>query len=291
MNKCIKKIIGVAFFIVGLTSCDSDFNWVGNNKTYMYYADYAEYNYFSSDGDLVQTVVMDSEYNGNKIMSSIFTTKDIKSNTTSITNHTYEYDDLICKHLYNIESGDYQFFWEETIEYLDYSYRHIKHRTLKGSVIVDGNTSGTYSVTDNKYNGKCITQSKTQNYTCYNEETTPGGYTITTYSTNGLHQTSTTKSFDADDNLISTSSTEYTYLNDDYCDYTESIVKDSNGLESSRTVNVYNDSNRITEYRLYTNNKLVSQQNYEYDGDSCLVSGFSGDLTMVGTIRYIKIQN
>ena len=289
MNKHIKITAVVAFFILGLTSCDSDFLGIGDEKNYMYCLEYAEYSYYSSAGELMQTIVIDNQYDENKLLSSTMTMTygHEQNDIISTIQYKYEYTDLTCCRLTYINS---RLHYEETIEYLDDSYRHIKCRRTKVRNVEDAYTSVTYSDTENIYDGKCITQSKEQYYVYHNNETTPRGSSVTTYNTNGLHQIGKTQNFDVNGNLTDTSLIEYTYLNDEYCDYIEYIVKDSKGNESSRTEYVYDTSNRITENRGYSDGKLYTQQIFAYDGDNCVVSGFSGDLTMEGVARYIKIS-
>ena len=293
MNRFIKKI-EIISLILWFISCDKVFqpaedSQPAEDKTiYRYYLEYQEARYYSSNGELEYTSVVDNKYEGCKILSSTSTIKYEDGTTLTITTK-YEYAGLICKSLSK------QYLQEETIysiegttEYLDNTYRHIRHATTK--VINKDGSPYTFSDDEKNYDGKCINQSKVQYYNYINGEITPSGYSITTYDTNGLHQVGKCQNFDANGNLISIYSIEDTYLNDDYWNCTESIITwHSNGGHNSRVVSNYDDSNRVIESRAYSDKKLQQQYTYVYDGDNCSISGFTGDLTIEGVSRYIKV--
>lgn len=287
MINTLKNTIVLISFILCFTSCDKvfqpeeDSQPVEDKKNYRYYLDYYECKYYSRNGELVMTVVTDTEYDGHKILSRTSTGKNETNGVVSTTYEKYEYSGLICKYL--ILSNDV-LIQEATIEYLDDTYRHIKRREY---IDVEDGVSYTSYVAENTYDGKCITQSKNQSYDYRNGEIVPSQTFITTYVTNGLHQVGERRYFDDNGNLTYIYTCEYTYLNDEYCDYTEVIDRNSSG--ESRDVYNYDDSNRLIEYRYYYNKKLQSQEIYVYDGDNCTVSGFIGDLTIEGVSRYIKV--
>lgn len=293
MINTLKNTIVLISFILCFTSCDKvfqpeedsqpegDSQPVEDKKNYRYYVDYSEIRSYSSHGELESTDIIDNEYDGHKMLSSSRTYKNETTGVVSTTYEKYEYSGLICKYL--ILSKD-ALIQESTIEYLDDTYRHIKRRE---HINVEDGVSYTSYVAEYTYDGKCITQSKDQSYDYRNGEIVPRQTVITTYVTNGLHRVGERRYFDDNGNLTYIYSCEYTYLNDEYCDYTEVIWRDSSG--ESRTVYNYDDSNRLIEYRYYYNKKLQIQQICVYDGDNCTVSGFSGDLTIDGIVRYIKV--
>lgn len=294
MINTLKITIVLISFILCFTSCDKVFQPEGDSqpvedkKNYRYYLDYYERKYYSCNGELVQTIVIDYEYDGHKILSRTSTAKNETDGVVSTTYEKYEYSGLICKCLIlsKILSKDalIQESKESTIEYLDDTYRHIKRREYID--VEDGVSYASY-VAENTYDGKCITQSKEQWYDYRDGEIVPSQTSITTYITNGLHQVGECRYFDDNGNLTDIYSCEYTYLNDEYCDYTEVIDWYSSG--ESRNVYNYDDSNRLIEYRYYYNKKLQRQEIYVYDGDNCTVSGFFGDSTIEGVSRYIKV--
>lgn len=295
MINTLKNTIVFISFILCFTSCDKvfqpeedsqpegDSQPVEDKKNYRYYVDYHEIRSYSSHGELESTCITDYEYDGHKMLSSSRTDKNETTGVVSTTYEKYEYSGLTCKCLISFVGEEAnESSYEKTIEYLDDTYRHIRRSTTSrdGHIIDD---------TENTYDGKCIIQSKSQSYDYRNGEIVPSLTSITTYVTNGLHQVGERRYFDDNGNLTYIDSCEYTYtyLNDEYWNYTEIIWRDSS--RESRTVWNYDDSCRVIEYRHYYNKKLQAQQICVYDGDNCTVSGFSGDLTIEGIVRYIKV--
>ena len=285
MINTLKNTIVLISFILCFTSCDKVFQPEGDKKNYRYYLDYYECKYYSRNGELVKTIVIDNEYDGHKILSRTSTAKYETDGVVSTTYEKYEYSGLICKCL-NFTTFSFvgeeanESSYEKTIEYLDDTYRHIRRSTTSrdGHIIED---------TENTYDGKCIIQSKSQSYDYRNGEIVPSQTSITTYVTNGLHQVGERRYFDDNGNLTYIYSCEYTYLNEEYWDYTEAIYRYSSG--ESRTVYNYDDSGRIIEARVYSDEKLDTHEISVYDGDNGTKSGFSGDLTIEGIVRYIKV--
>lgn len=283
MINTLKNTIVLISFILCFTSCDKVFQPEEDKKNYRYYLDYYECKYYSRNGELVTTIVTDNEYDGYKMLSSSLS-RTYKNETTGVVSTTYEkyeYSGLICKCLTLYNDVLIQ---EATIEYLDDTYRHIKRRE---HIDIEDGVSYTSYVAENTYDGKCIIQSKSQSYDYRNGEIVPSQTSITTYVTNGLHQVGECRYFDDNGNLIHTYSCEYTYLNEEYWDYTEVINRYSSG--ESRAVYNYDDSGRIIEARLYLDEKLNTHEISVYDGDNGTKSGFSGDLTIEGIARYIKV--
>lgn len=299
MINTLKNTIVLISFILCFTSCDKGFQSVEDSqqegdsqpvedkKNYRYYFEYIEYKYYSRDGELEQTFVIDYEYNGHKMLSSTTILKYETTGDVMTTYQKYEYSGLTCKCLtfYKTQLSQaeaHESSQESTIEYLDDTYRHIRRSTTSrdGHIIED---------IENTYNGKCITQSKWQSYDYHNGEIVPSRSYITTYVTNGLHQVGERRYFDDNGNLTNVYSIKNTYLNEEYWDYTEQLMKDDSGEYNVRQVVNYDDSNRLIEYRGYHDEKLYEQQIYVHDGDNCTVSGFAGDLTLEGVGRYIKV--
>lgn len=287
MINTLKNTIVLIYFILCFSSCDKvfqpieDSQPVEDKKNYRYYLDYYECKYYSRNGELVTTIVIDNEYDGHKILSRTSTAKYETNGVVSTTYEKYEYPGLISKCL--VLSNDV-LIQEATIEYLDDTYRHIKRRE---HINIEDGVSYTSYVAENTYDGKCITQSKEQWYDYRDGEIVPSQTSITTYVTNGLHQVGECRYFDDNGNLTHIYSCEYTYLNEEYWDYTEVINRYSSG--ESRAVYNYDDSGRIIEARLYLDEKLNTHEISVYDGDNGTKSGFSGDLTIEGIARYIKV--
>ena len=294
MINTLKNTIVLISFILCFTSCDKVFQPEGDSqpvedkKNYRYYTDYFECKYYSRNGELVQTIVIDNEYDGHKILSSASTAKYETDGVVSTTYAKYEYSGLICKCLILskvlYKDALIQESKESTIEYLDDTYRHIKRHEY---IDVEDGVSYTSYVAENTYDGKCITQSKEQWYDYRDGEIVPSQTSITTYVTNGLHQVGERRYFDDNGNLTDIYSCEYTYLNEEYWDYTEALYRYSSG--ESRNVYNYDDSGRVIEARLYSDEKLDTHEISVYDGDNGTQSGFSGDLTIEGIARYIKV--
>ena len=303
MINTLKNTIVLISFILCFTSCDKVFQPEEDSqpegdsqpvedsqpeedkKNYRYYYTYSETRSYSSHGELERTDIFDYEYDGHKMLSLSRTYKDEITGFVSTTYEKYEYSGLTCKCL-NFTTISFvgeeanESSYEKTIEYLDDTYRHIRRSTTSrdGHIIED---------TENTYDGKCIIQSKSQSYDYRNGEIVPSKTSITTYVTNGLHQVGECRCFDDNGNLTDIYSREYIYLNDEYWDYTEAICRYSS--REDRTVCNYDDSGRLIEYRYYYNKELQAQQIYVYDEDNCTVSGFSGDSTIDGVSRYIKV--